>query len=76
MLVFYIKNNIFLGCYHISVVRAGTGAAASKMGRPWAGLILCSVVDLDPHGSGILPGSGFGIIVPDSDPAKYERADK
>ena len=23
----------------------------------------------------LLPGSGLGIIVPDPDPAKYERAD-
>ena len=28
---------------------------------------------MDPE---LLPGSGFGIIVPDPDPAKYERADK
>ena len=26
--------------------------------------------------SELLPGSGSGIIVPDPDPAKYERADK
>ena len=28
---------------------------------------------MDPE---LLPGSGSGIIVPDTDPAKYERADK
>ena len=33
-------------------------------------------MDPDPHGSGtFLPGSGSGNIVPDPDPAKYERAD-
>ena len=30
-------------------------------------------IRMDPE---LLPGSGFGIIVPDPDPAKYERADK
>ena len=36
--------------------------------------ILDSVAGPDPHGSGLLPGSGYGIIVPD--PAKNEKADK
>ena len=30
-------------------------------------------IRMDPE---LLPGSGSGIIVPDSDPAKSERADK
>ena len=30
-------------------------------------------IRMDPE---LLPGSGSGIIVPDPDPAKYERADK
>ena len=35
-----------------------------------------SVVDPDQHGSGTLPESRSGIIVPDQDPAKHERANK
>ena len=30
-------------------------------------------IRMDPE---LLPGSGSGIIVPDPDPAKHERADK
>ena len=39
-------------------------------------LVVASVVDPDPHRSGTFAWSGSGIIVPDPDPAKHERADK
>ena len=39
----------------------------------WLDPVLWIRIRMDPE---LLPGSGSGIIVPDPDPAKYERADK